>query len=141
MNVARTQPEKPEPGSLSKGRRECAAQNAIGGPMEEHQGLETLEVIERIGGAIVKLGLGHPELRWDDFTHDVRRERWLRIELGIKGVRGSDLEGLKMAAHVIDLVSKVDASQVYGRKGFMIVRGLDGESRNGGVVRFETLIT
>ena len=33
--------------------------------MEEHQGLETLEVIKRIDDAIIKLGLGHQHrLTW-----------------------------------------------------------------------------
>ena len=62
--------------------------------MEKHYGFEALNVIEMVSGAIVEFNLRHPELQWGDLTHDVRGERWIFIELGLKGMRGSKFEGL-----------------------------------------------
>ena len=95
--------------------------------MDEHQGFEALEVIERIGGAYMELGLRHSKLQRDGLAHDMGGERWFCIELHLEGARRSNLEGLKLTAHIVDLASEVNSSQVDGRKEFMVVRGLDSE--------------
>ena len=68
-------PKKPKLGDLSEGRRECAAQDAVSGPMEEHQGFEAFEVIKGVSGAVIELGLRHLVFWRGDLTHDVRGER------------------------------------------------------------------
>ena len=55
-------------------------------------------------------------------------------------MRGSNFEDLKLMAHIVDLVGEIDSSQVGGRKGSVIVRGLDDEPRTDGAARFRTLI-
>ena len=115
-------------------------QYTVSSSVEEHQGFEALDVIEWVDGSIIEFSLRHPKLWRGKVTHYVRGERWLYIEPDIKGIRGSNFEGLQLMAHVVDLMSKVDPSQVYGRKGSMIVGGLDGKSRTGRAVRFGTLI-
>ena len=62
--------------------------------MKEHQGFKSLEVIIRVGGAIIEFGLRHPKLWQSNLAHDLRGERWLCVELSIKRMRRSDFEGL-----------------------------------------------
>ena len=85
--------------------------------MKEHQGFEALDVIKRVDGAIVEFSLRHLELQWDGLAHDVRRKRWLHIELNIKRMRKSDFEGLYLTAHHINLTSKVNIILINGGKG------------------------
>ena len=96
--------------------------------MKKHQGLEALEVIERIGGAIVELGLRHSKPQRDGLAHDMGGERWFCIELHLEGSDGSDLEGLKLVAHIVDLADKIGFSLFSRRERLVKIGGLYSES-------------
>ena len=104
--------------------------------MEKHQGFKALGMVERVGGPIVELGLGHPKLWWDSLVHDPRGEGRLCAELRLKGAGRSNLEGLELTAHIIDLVGEVGSSQFGGRKELAEVRGLRRKSWASRATRF-----
>ena len=108
--------------------------------MKEHQSFKTLEVVERVGGPIIKLGLGHSKLWWDAIIHDLGGERRVSIELCLERAGRSDLEGLELTVHIIDLASEVDSFQVGRKEGSVVVRGLDSEPRAGRTMRFRALV-
>ena len=60
--------------------------------MEKHQDFKTLKTVERIGGPIIELGLGHPKLWWVSLVHDPIGEGRLHAELHLEEVDRSNLE-------------------------------------------------
>ena len=85
-------------------------------------------MIERVDGPIIRFSLGHPELWRDGLIHDLEGEERLYVKLYLKRPDGSDLKGLKLAAHVINLANEIDSSLFCGREGLVKIRGLRRES-------------
>ena len=61
--------------SFSKNHRKVDAQEDVGCPLNRHESLVALKVVDRIGGAVVWLHLWHLELRWNRLVQDVLGKR------------------------------------------------------------------
>ena len=96
--------------------------------MKEHQDFKTLKMVESVNGPIIKLNLRHLKIWWDGSVHDLEGERRVCAELHLEGIGKSDLEGLELMTHIIDLTGEVSSSQFSGKEGLMKIRGLHRES-------------
>ena len=85
IDASRLKFEIPGSSSFPKSYREVDAHKDIDCPLNHHESLVALKMVNRVGGAIVWLHLWHLELRWNRLIQDVLGKKLCGVKVVVVG--------------------------------------------------------
>ena len=100
------------PGYILQSRWDGTAKDSIGCPMDEHQGLETLQMVYRIGDPKIALKLWHLEIHRERLSHYLVTKRLVSVVPIVKSWC-LVMDHLDPLTHLTKIIVDVSSSMIF----------------------------